>query len=165
MHSPGLERECMMSMYYSFRNYLINFLLMRMSNPTYPTEGPYNAQHFYKSFEALDILEMLWVILHCWSLFPTFRAQVSLDNELQLCKAADPAVNRVSTPGFSLHGDHRSVFTESCHSEWKEGPEQQKIALDGTSMMTHREPAIQSKKMRKGTESEVSCVGFLLGRG
>lgn len=109
-----------MGMYYSFRNYLINLLLMRMSDSTYPTGGPYNAQHFYKSFEALDILEMLWVILHCWSLFPTPRAEVSLHNELQLCKAADPAVNRshrVSTPGFSLHGDHKSVFRESCHSE------------------------------------------------
>lgn len=120
MHSPGLQRECMMGMYYSFRNYLINFLLMRMSDPTYPTERPYNAQHFYKSFEAPDILEMFWVILHCWSLFPTLRAEVSLDNELQLCKAAGPAVNRshrVSTHGFCLHGDHKSVFTESCHSE------------------------------------------------
>lgn len=51
---------------------------MRMSDPTYPTEGPYNAQHFYKSFEAPDILEMLWVIPHCWSLFSTLTQSWSV---------------------------------------------------------------------------------------
>lgn len=47
----------------------------------------------------------------------------------------------------------------------RQGPEQQKIALDVRSRMTQRELDTPSKKMRKGTESEVSCVGFVSDRG
>lgn len=43
--------------------------------------------------------------------------------------------------------------------------DQKKVALDVRYMMIHRELNVQSKKMRKRTESEVSCVGFLLDRG
>lgn len=47
----------------------------------------------------------------------------------------------------------------------RQGLEQQKIALDIRSMMTHREQDTPSNKTRKGTESEVSCVGFVSDRG
>lgn len=46
----------------------------------------------------------------------------------------------------------------------RQGPEQQKIALDVRSMMTHREVDIPSKKIRRGTKSQVSCVGFVSDR-
>lgn len=58
------------------------------------------------------------------------------------------------------------VFSEKAVTlNERQHPEPQEIALAVRSMMTHRELDSQSKKMRKGTESEVSCGGFLLDTG